>query len=92
MQVGFHVLTLVVVHLSLSLCQTHLSVSHVAMTTVVTPTLAEVLAHCEGMLWGRECCPDDPMKLCCGSAVILDGLLCSSLRFPLCILLLKRIP
>lgn len=77
---------------SLSLCQTHLTVSHVAMTTVVAPALAEVLAHSEGMLSGRECSPDDPMKLCCGSAVILDGLLCWALLFPLSVLLLKRIP
>lgn len=83
MQVGFHAFTPVVGHLSLSLCRTHLSVSHVAMTTVVMPTLAEVLAHSEGTLWGRECSPDDPMKLCCGSDVILDGLLCSPLLFPL---------
>lgn len=53
------------------------------MATAATPTLAEVLAHSEGMLSGRECFPDDPVELCCGSAVILDALLSSSLLFPL---------
>lgn len=66
---------------SLSLCQTHLTVSHVAMTTALTPALAEVLAHSEGLLSGGECSPDDPLKLCCGSAVVLDGLLCCGLFF-----------